>query len=144
MAWEKPSAALTARFDALLPQATGVERRQMFGCPCAFVNGNMFCGLHEQRIVLRLPQTERTALLAQSNVGPFTVMGRTMREYVVIEDALERSVSDVGEWMRNALVYAQTLPAKTKQPRTAKTKPARAAKASKPSKRRTPSGRGTA
>jgi hypothetical protein len=65
-----------------------------------------------------------------------------MREYVVMEDALERSASDVAAWMRKALAYAQALPAKTKQPKTAKASPSLAEKTSQPRKRRTPSARG--
>jgi TfoX/Sxy family transcriptional regulator of competence genes len=133
MAWERPSAELTARFDACLAKAAGVERRQMFGCPCAFVNGNMFCGLHEERIVLRLPEAERAALLAQPSTGPFTVKGRTMREYVVIEKALERSPKEIAAWMRQALNYAQSLPAKSKQ--TSAAMPASKVKTSKLRKR---------
>ena len=52
-AWKKVPAELARRFEAALPEAEGVERRQMFGCPCAFVNGNMFAGLHEDRLILR-------------------------------------------------------------------------------------------
>jgi TfoX/Sxy family transcriptional regulator of competence genes len=89
--WQKSSAELVSRFDACLPSAAGVERRQMFGYPGAFVNGNLFAGLHEQRLVLRLSEAERARLQQQPNAGPFTVMGRSMREYAAITDALERS-----------------------------------------------------
>lgn len=135
---------MTARFDACLPREAGVERRQMFGCPCAFVNGNMFCGLHEQRVVLRLPEAERAALLAQPNAGPFTVMGRTMREYVVIEDALERGPSEVVVWMLKALNYARSLPAKMKQSGGAKKEPVGELKNPKSRKRRAGSSHGKA
>ena len=39
---------LVAAFAAAVPQAPGVVQKPMFGCPCAFVNGNMFTGLFEQ------------------------------------------------------------------------------------------------
>jgi len=45
--WKKVPAELAAAFDAALPPAVDVERRKMFGCPTAFVNGNLFAGLHE-------------------------------------------------------------------------------------------------
>ena len=35
--WQPSSPELIACFDACLPHAAGVERRQMFGYPCAFV-----------------------------------------------------------------------------------------------------------
>ncbi len=45
--WKKSSPALIAYFDKALPDDPRVERRQMFGYPCAFVNGQLFTGLHQ-------------------------------------------------------------------------------------------------
>ena len=112
--WKKVDPALVQLFDASLPHASGVERRQMFGCPCAFVNGNMFTGLHETRLIVRLPEAERVRLIAEAGAKPFVVMRRTMREYVVIEDALERRPAEIADYMLCALNYALTLPAKKK------------------------------
>jgi TfoX/Sxy family transcriptional regulator of competence genes len=113
--WQKSSPELISRFDACLPSAVGVQRRQMFGYPCAFVNGNMFTGLHEQRLVVRLPEADRNELLRAGDAAAFTVMGRTMREYVVIADALERSPSEITAVMRKALAYARALPVKQRK-----------------------------
>lgn len=112
--WKKVTPALAERFDACLPRARGVERRRMFGCPCAFVNGNMFTGLHETRLIVRLPEAERVRLIATNAAKPFAVMGRTMREYVAIEDALDRGPAEIGEYMSCALDYARKLPSKKK------------------------------
>jgi TfoX/Sxy family transcriptional regulator of competence genes len=125
--WKKVAPALVELFDACLPHAAGVERRQMFGCPCAFVNGNMFTGLHETRLIVRLPETERLRLIGEAGAKPFVVMGRTMREYVVIEDALDRRPAEVANHMICAFNYARSLPAKTKASRL--TKPSGAARA---------------
>ena len=110
--WERPSPELITRFDACLPKAAGVERRQMFGCPCAFVNGNMFAGLHEQRLIVRLAEADRTALARDADAGPFVPMGRTMREYMALEKPLARAPGDLSRWMKKALAFAQTLPPK--------------------------------
>ena len=122
--WERSSPELVARFDACLPRAPGVERRQMFGCPCAFVNGNMFTGVHEHRLIVRLAETERTSLAKMPDVKPFIVMGRTMREYVAFERPLERAPRELANWMAKALAFAQTLPPKAKKPRAARAGPA--------------------
>ena len=57
--WKKVAPELTALFDSCLPHGLGVERRQMFGCPAAFVNGNMFACTHETRLVVRQPFSRR-------------------------------------------------------------------------------------
>src|SRR5207237_9424032 len=54
MAWKKSPPELVRAFDRLVPATRAVERRTMFGYPAAFVGGNMFAGLHEDRFVLRL------------------------------------------------------------------------------------------
>lgn len=112
MAWQKPTPALVERFTACLPEDQGVERRKMFGYPCAFVNGNMFAGLHEQNLVLRLDQVGREHVIANHRAQPFVVMGKTMREYVVIGHAQARPASEVSALIAAALAYARTLPAK--------------------------------
>lgn len=117
MAWQKSAPALVEHFAACLPEDQAVERRKMFGCPCAFVNGNMFAGLHEQNLVLRLDQAGREHAIADHRAQPFVVMGKTMREYVVIGDAQARPESEVSALIAAALAYARTLPAKqSKQP----------------------------
>ncbi len=48
--WEKSPQALVQLFDRVLPESPNVERRKMFGYPCAFVNGNMFAGLFAKQM----------------------------------------------------------------------------------------------
>jgi TfoX/Sxy family transcriptional regulator of competence genes len=105
--WQKPEPALVRRFLASLPMDDEVQRRQMFGCPCAFVNGNMFAGLHEQKLIVRLP--------AQASSRPFEVMGKVMKEYAAIEDALDCPPSQFSDWIMRALAYTRTLPTKERK-----------------------------
>jgi TfoX/Sxy family transcriptional regulator of competence genes len=114
--WKKVPAELVTRFDAALPQAADVQRRQMFGCPCAFVNGNMFAGLHEDRLMIRLPE-EAAAL-------PAVIMGKTMKEYALLTDAVGLSANAMAGWIERGYRYARALPPKA----------ARAAKAAKPAR----------
>src|SRR5690242_19403557 len=113
MAWDKPAPELIARFDACRPP--GGERRQMFGCPCVFMNGNLACGLHEQRLTLRLPEERRASLIAAGAAEPFAVMGRTMRDYVAVPDALRLPEEEFRTLCRAAADFTASLPAKAKQ-----------------------------
>lgn len=116
MAWLKPTQELIERFVACLPENQAVERRKMFGCPCVFVNGNLFAGVHERNLLLRLDQAGRERAIAQQGAQPFVAMGRTMREYVVIGDATARTPGEVSALIAAAFAYARMLPAK--KPRT--------------------------
>jgi TfoX/Sxy family transcriptional regulator of competence genes len=127
--WQPCSPELVARFDACLPKAVGVERRKMFGYPCAFVNGNMFTGVHEQRLIVRLDAGRRAELLKKTGTAPFVVMGKAMREYVMFADALAHTPREISTWMKQALDYAQALPPKKKPVRASARAGAKAAPA---------------
>jgi hypothetical protein len=59
MAWEKSPESLIEAFHEALPDDDRIERRKLFGFPCAFVNGNMFTGLHQRDMIVRLPEDAR-------------------------------------------------------------------------------------
>jgi TfoX/Sxy family transcriptional regulator of competence genes len=116
--WKKVPAELAARFDAALPVMADVERRKMFGCPAAFVNGNLFAGLHEDRLMIRLP--------SEAAARPCVMMGRTMKEYALFPDALEMADRELARWVGQAYAFTRAMPAKApKVPKTAE--PAKAA-----------------
>jgi len=136
MAWEPPSDRLVGRFDALLPRNALVVRRKMFGCPCAFVNGNMFAGVYQQSIVVRLPEDSRSALLHQGRAQPFTVRGRTMREYVLVSEALRAAEGDLADWITQAFEFARGLAPKASTTRKKAAAPAKARRSAPPRKAR--------
>ncbi len=114
--WKKSSPELVETFQAAVPDGPGVERRQMFGYPCAFVNGNMFTGLHEERLIVRLPEDRRAELLAVDGASVFEPMkGRPMRQYVVVPPMILGDAKALRAWMRRARDYAASLPAKAKK-----------------------------
>jgi TfoX/Sxy family transcriptional regulator of competence genes len=128
MKWKKSPESLVALFGEVLPDDASVERRSMFGYPCAFVHGQMFCGLHQEDLVLRLPPAERAKFLEQPGAEPFVPMpGRPMTEYVVAPPALLESRARLGKWLEKSLAYASKLPPKTR-PKRAKAAAARAPK----------------
>lgn len=99
-------------FDATLPD--DVERRKMFGYPAAFVNGNMAAGLHQDGLVLRLDEKDRTAIL---KIGgqPFIVMGRTMTGFVLAPSEFTEKRAELKKWLARAVGYAKSLPPKAKK-----------------------------
>jgi TfoX/Sxy family transcriptional regulator of competence genes len=108
--------ALAERFEICLPADPRVQRRKMFGCPCAFVNGNMFAGLHEDRVVVRLPPQTLQDALDTGGAQPFEVGGRIMREYVVLPSALELKAPVIAQWIARGFEFAASLPVKPVAP----------------------------
>jgi len=96
------------------------EPRKMFGYSAAFVKGNMFAGLHEVGLVMRLPEKERERFLGLAGAHQFEPMpGRVMREYVVAPEALADQPRAVRSWLTKAFRYASSLPAKPARKRRA-------------------------
>jgi TfoX/Sxy family transcriptional regulator of competence genes len=113
MSWQKSRGSLVDAFHDALPKDRAVERRNMFGCPCAFVGGNMFCGLHEQRLFVRLSEAKRESLLGAPGAARFEpTKGRVMREYVVVPPAMLRDRAALRRWIREGFLYAGSLPPK--------------------------------
>jgi TfoX/Sxy family transcriptional regulator of competence genes len=118
MAFTKPSPELTARFQEVVPDAPGVQRKQMFGMPAAFVNGNMFAGLFEENMLVRLDEPGRAELEAAGGTE-FAPMGRPMKEYRTVPPALIAEDAAVTAWIERALAFASAMP--PKQPKARKT-----------------------
>lgn len=112
MAWRKPDAALVAEFDAAAQRLPGVERRQMFGCPSAFVNGQLFAGVWQDRLLVRVPE-----VAAQH---PFAPGGRPMKEYAALPGALDWPGGEMEQWLLRAHGYAASLPPKVSRPAAAR------------------------
>jgi len=111
MAMEKPTASTIAYYEASVPDDPRAKQGQMFGHPCAFVNGNMFFGTFHQTVVVRVG-TERAAELAKGKVKIFEPMpGRAWREYVQVE-AGSLPKGKLSTWAGEALEWTGKLPGK--------------------------------
>ena len=102
MAWKKSPPELIAAFARVVPSGGGAERRPMFGYPAAFVNGNMFAGLHEDRVVLRLDEAG-IAEAKQHGATDFEPMpGRRMTGWVAVTGALSADEPALRRWVARA------------------------------------------
>lgn len=122
MPWEKPSPDLVIKLDdavADAAQAAGiqVELKPMFGCPAYFTNGNMFAGVWQSSLMLRLPEDGRAEATALGG-GPFEPMpGRPMKEYVVLPPAVLDDADALSDWVRRGAEHAASLPPKERKAR---------------------------
>ena len=94
---EKPTADTIAYYDQGVPADARAVKGQMFGHPCAFVNGHMFFGTFAQTVMVRvgLERTEELTLAKpvagkrpaiESVMRVFEPMpGRPWREYVQLD-----------------------------------------------------------
>ena len=122
--WDKPNEKLVKLLDeivATLEFDAPVDYRPMFGCPAYFTGGNLFAGVWQETMMLRLSEDERAEVTAAGG-RPFEPMpGRAMKEYVALppdDDGRPRRWRAV--WVRKAAAYAASLPPKEKKPRKKK------------------------
>lgn len=122
MAWRKSPEWLVEAFGEVVPDDDPrVERRKMFGYPCAFASDNMFIGLHQENMLMRLPEGDRERFLEQYKTEIFQPFpGRTMKEYVVVPHDLVRDPEALEPWIRRSLEYASSVKPKAKKKAGAK------------------------
>lgn len=113
MAWDKAPAWLMELFAVALPDRAGVERRKMFGYPCAFVGGHMFAGVFQEIIFARLPPGECDDLDGPPPFEPLP--GRPMRAYVVLPEAVLEDEHELARLLDSAYAAAAALPPKVRK-----------------------------
>jgi len=122
MKWQKSPDALVQAFDHCLPIVDGVQRRAMFGYPCAFFNGHLFCGLHQDSVIVLLPDARRDALVAEGASVFEPMPGRPMHAYVVAPPEIVADRQRLRALLGDALAHASSLAPKVKKPSAAKKK----------------------
>lgn len=127
--WKKSSPALIARFEAALPKDPRVVPKKMFGYPASFVADGFFVGLHEERVVVRLPADVHAKTKALAKAEAFDPMGgRPMKGWYVIPAAIAGDEKKLGALLSTLLEAVADHP---EQPSAAKRKAPKAKKAKK-------------
>jgi hypothetical protein len=118
MAWKKAPEALKAMMEKAMA-GIDARKRTMFGFPCWFINGNMFAGLFEESVFVRLSPAQTDAARAAGR--PFAAFapmpGRPMKDYSVVPREVHSAASRFGALLEEAAVHAASLPPKQKKPR---------------------------
>jgi TfoX/Sxy family transcriptional regulator of competence genes len=85
MPWEKANKELIDILERHISDYQ-CDRRLMFGAPTYFVNENMFAGVHEDSIILRLAEADLRSIFFQfEDAKPFTPMEtHVMKEYATL------------------------------------------------------------
>jgi len=74
--WKPAPREAVVAFETVTSNLPGAEPRKMFGYSCVFVKGNMFAGLHEARMVLRLTDEQHIEFLRLNGAKPKKASGR--------------------------------------------------------------------
>ncbi|MFD2646536.1 TfoX/Sxy family protein [Devosia albogilva] len=104
---------LADRIRPLMPPQGRIEERRMFGGMAVMLNGNMVvCPTKEGSLIVRVGKEGMADALGIDGATPMEMGGRVMSGFVLVPgDALEEDEALAG-WIRRALAFATTLPAK--------------------------------
>jgi TfoX/Sxy family transcriptional regulator of competence genes len=118
-AMPKPSDAAKAAFSKLVPDEPAVALKPMFGQLSAFVNGNMFCGIFGEELMVRLPESE-IAVVKKHGGRDFEPMpGHKMGGYVIVPGDWRAKPAPAAALIKKALAHARAMPAKTAKTKAA-------------------------
>jgi hypothetical protein len=101
-----------ARLRAELGTLPGLAEKKMFGGICFLIGGNMACGVLRDDIIVRVGAAQYAASLAQPGARVFDFSGKPMTGWVMVGPAGYASADDLARWVRLAVAYAGSLPAK--------------------------------
>ncbi len=94
------------------------ERKTMFGCPCYFLNGNMFAGVFSDVLFARFSPRDREILDKQGLGSEFQpVKGRRMKEYRTLSKKILDTPDELDRWLGSSYTYASNLESKKKAER---------------------------
>ena len=110
MKMPRPSEEAKAAFSRIVPDEPAVTIKPMFGQVSAFVNGNMFCGIFGEELMVRLPEDEIAKVKKQGGRDFEPMAGHKMSGYVIVP----------GDWrakppealIKRALETTRKMPAK--------------------------------
>lgn len=102
---------LASRLAALVAGWPRVDRKKMFGGIGHLMNGNMFCGVYKDSLILRLGPKAAEAALKKPSVRPFDITGRPMQGWVMVGESGFKG-DDLSKWLEQARTFVQSLPPK--------------------------------
>jgi TfoX/Sxy family transcriptional regulator of competence genes len=109
MPWKKANKELIQLLEKSAAEYP-CDRHVMFGSPTFFVNNNMFAGVHEDTVIMRLADSDREKIYSEfKEVKPFTPMGRPMKEYAALPEKFVKNAAVFNEWLGRSYKYAQGL-----------------------------------
>ena len=103
---------IETRIKKIVSDWKNAEDKKMFGGICHLLNGNMFCGVYKDFLILRLGPDKAGDALKLPHVRPFDITGRPMKGWVMVEEVGFKSDNDLKRWLDQTRRFVSTLPSK--------------------------------
>ena len=103
---------IEARIRKIVAGWRHTDAKKMFGGVCHLLNGNMFCGVYKDFLILRLGEKISSNALKLPFVRPFDITGKPMKGWVMVEGKGFNSDNELKAWLDKAKKFVSTLPPK--------------------------------
>ena len=101
---------LDARIRKIVSSWRRTDAKKMFGGVCHLLNGNMFCGVYKDSLILRLGIEESKRALELPYVRPFDITGRPMKGWVMVSGEGFETDEELGAWLNKVKEWVERLP----------------------------------
>lgn len=100
---------LAARIRAVLGRRKELVEKKMFGGLAFLLNANMFCGVLQKDLVLRLGAEAGDQALKSPHVRSMDFTGRPMKGYVYIAPPGIPNDQALRQWLERAIAFTSSL-----------------------------------
>ena len=111
--WEKMSPKVAEQLASLV-KGFDCQKKPMFGHEVYWINGNMFAGVFEDDIWIRLSRDDQGDYFEKYDDGKLfePMAGRAMKDYVVLPESVVANTEAANEWIEKAYKFTAMLPEK--------------------------------
>lgn len=106
------SEQIEARIKKLISSWKNTDHKNMFGGMCHLLNGNMFCGVYKDFLIIRLGVRNATKALELPFVRPFDITGKPMKGWIMVEQDGFPTDDHLLSWLNQAKDFVSSLPSK--------------------------------
>ena len=106
------SKELVERIRDLLADEPGLSGKPMFGSYGFFLDGNMCCGVKDDRLLMRTRPADYRATLTKVHVHRFPDEGKAMNNWVTVDDAAFPDDEALWQLLAGGIQIARELPPK--------------------------------
>ena len=103
---------IAARIQKIVSGWKSTADKKIFGGICHLLNGNMFCGVHKEFLILRLGPGKAEKAMKLPHVRPFDITGKPMKGWVMVTEEGFKTAGELKSWLEEAKSFVKTLPAK--------------------------------
>ena len=103
---------LNARINKIVSRWKNTADKKMFGGVCHLLQGNMFCGVYKDFLILRLGEVQAEEAMKLPYAKPFDITGRPMKRWVMVDHRGFETEDALKQWLEKAKKFAAALPPK--------------------------------